>query len=30
MRQEAYFCTVKELDELGKNNIPRQLVFIIC
>ena len=19
MRQEAYFCTVKELDELGKN-----------
>ena len=26
MRQEAYFCTVKELDELGKNNIPRQLI----
>jgi nitrogenase molybdenum-cofactor synthesis protein NifE len=26
MRQEAYFCTVKELDKLGKNNIPRQLI----
>ena len=26
MRQEAYFCTVKELDELGKNTIPRQLI----
>ena len=26
MRQEAYFCTVKELDELGKNNIPQQLI----
>lgn len=26
MRQEAYFCTVKELDEFGKNNIPRQLI----
>lgn len=26
MRQEAYFCTVKEMDELGKNNIPRQLI----
>ena len=26
MKQEAYFCTVKELDELGKNNIPRQLI----
>ena len=26
MRQEAYFCTVKELDKLGKNNIPQQLI----
>ena len=26
MRQEAYFCTVKELNELGKDKIPQQLI----
>ena len=26
MRQEAYFCTVKELDDLGKEKIPQQLI----
>lgn len=26
MKQEAYFCTVKELNELGKNKIPQQLI----
>ena len=26
MRQEAYFCTVKELEELGKENIPKELI----
>ena len=26
MKQEAYFSTVKELNELGKNNIPQQLI----
>ena len=26
MKQEAYFCTVKELNELGKEQIPDQLI----
>ena len=26
MRQEAYYCSVKELNELGKENIPPQLI----
>lgn len=26
MKQEAYFCRVKELNELGKENIPKQLI----
>ena len=26
MRQEAYFCTVEELNRLGKENIPQQLI----
>ena len=26
MRQEAYFCTVEELNSLGKENIPQQLI----
>ena len=25
MKQEAYFCTVKELNELGKEQIPEEL-----
>ena len=25
MKQEAYFCRVKELNELGKENIPKPL-----
>ena len=26
MRQEAYFCTVEELNRLGKENIPQQFI----
>ena len=26
MRQEAYFCTIEELNSLGKENIPQQLI----
>ena len=26
MRQEAYFCTVEELNSRGKDNIPQQLI----
>lgn len=26
MRQEAYFCTIEELNGLGKENIPQQLI----
>ena len=26
MKQESYFCRVKELNELGKENIPKQLI----
>ena len=26
MRQEAYFCTIEELNSLGKDNIPQQLI----
>ena len=26
MRQEAYFCTVEKLNELGKDNIPKELI----